>query len=415
MKLHLKAWVGLCVALAIAFTSAGAMAAGGPGVYYFWDINGTAAGAGAGGVASGEWGTTTATTYNWNNNAEGTGTLSAFPNYSEAVFSAGTDATGSSIVTVNVGAVNCNSLTLQEGNITLTTTAGKTISFRSSSTGSDSNTGKITVAAGSTLRFEIGVASASTAFIKLGAGTLEQAVSTSYAKQVYVTEGTLALLNTGAFNSAAGITINGGTFINNSTTNCNRTITFTSGTIGGSGTFSSGFTIGANNTLAAGNGIGTTNMFNATATFASGGTYAWQLADNSLAAGTGWDLLGITNSTGSGTLAVTATADDKFNIVLQTLNGSTQGESLNWDPQQNHSWLIVSSPSAITGWDVADGAASSLFAINAANFVGADAKATWYVSKTDNNVYLNYAVPEPATMAMLILGGAAALARRRSR
>src|SRR5436190_14594624 len=55
----------------------------------YWDVNGSTAGSG-GTAPSGNWDLVTA---NWNNTADGTGAVSVWVNGSDAVFSAGTDAT----------------------------------------------------------------------------------------------------------------------------------------------------------------------------------------------------------------------------------------------------------------------------------------------------------------------------------
>jgi hypothetical protein len=82
----------------------------------FWDpTNGTTAGTGTT-TPNGTWSIGTAA---WNSLSDGTGPVSVWSNAGNAaVFSAGTDATGSYIVTVS-GTVTASSITFEEGTVTL--------------------------------------------------------------------------------------------------------------------------------------------------------------------------------------------------------------------------------------------------------------------------------------------------------
>jgi autotransporter-associated beta strand protein len=88
-----------------------------PGATKFWDVNGTVAGPG-GTSPAGVWGTSTS---NWNTDSTGGagGTVSAWAANSDAVFSAGTAATGTFTVTIASGTTQyVNSVTIEEGTIT---------------------------------------------------------------------------------------------------------------------------------------------------------------------------------------------------------------------------------------------------------------------------------------------------------
>jgi len=284
--------------------------------------------------------------------------------------------------------------------------------------GSGNYAGAIAIAAAKTFKYNssaaqtlsgiIGTAATAGILVKDGAGTLTLTNANIYTGATTINAGKLKIDTAGTINTTSSLTINGPTaefMYNNSTNAFNKPITFTQGTLSGTGTIAKAVTVGSGAILSPGGSPGTLTVNNAIETWASGGKYAWQLLDATGTAGTGFDLADIT---GTGYLAVTATSGSPFNVVLQTLSSTgpdVQGTPLNWDPNTYYqSWKIASSATAITGWDVDDGLASALFAIDATNFVGAHPTATFSVSKTGNDVYLNY-VPEPATLALLGLGG----------
>src|SRR6478735_8972828 len=76
----------------------------------FWDRNGSPTGAGSStATLSGTWNTTTS---NWNDSATGSGSTENFVSGSNAVFSAGTSATGVSYTVTVSGTQNANSITV---------------------------------------------------------------------------------------------------------------------------------------------------------------------------------------------------------------------------------------------------------------------------------------------------------------
>lgn len=136
-------------------------------------------------------------------------------------------------------------------------------------------------------------------------------------------------------------------------------------------------------------------------TWAGDGKYTWEINSVAGAAGTdpGWDLVNM------GALTMTATSENPFTIALHTLTlSNAPGEVADFVATESHAWKIASATS-ISGWDVDDGAASSLFAIDPSGVTNSlPTNAMVYVSKTGNDVFLNYAVPEPGMLAMLGTG-----------
>src|SRR5262245_37816786 len=80
----------------------------------YWDINGATAGAG-GPVATGTW---DGALLNWNSLADGTAATGAWISGRNAVFSAGSDASGAFVVTVS-GNQTAGAMTIEEGLVTI--------------------------------------------------------------------------------------------------------------------------------------------------------------------------------------------------------------------------------------------------------------------------------------------------------
>lgn len=128
----------------------------------YWDAN-TAATAGAGATPTGDWRASggSGTSNRWNTSSTGLGgTISKWGTATDAVFSAGTDATNAYTVTV-VGTINVSSISIEEGTPTFT---GSTITFNDASP-------DFTVGTGLTTTVNSGIAGTN-GLNKLGAGTL---------------------------------------------------------------------------------------------------------------------------------------------------------------------------------------------------------------------------------------------------
>lgn len=214
--------------------------------------------------------------------------------------------------------------------------------------------------------------------------------------------GTMVL--TGNSSSFSGnVNVNGGTLQVNSSASLGGTTTVNSGgTLTGSGTVGT-LTIASGGTLSPGSSPGT--IYAGSTTWAGGGNYLWEINDVDAGAGTdpGWDLLSV-----SGTLTITATPGNEFNILVNSLtlaNLSGNVHDFNGSNDYIGVWVIAHASGGISGF------AANKFLIDLSNFSN-PWSGSWYVSQVGTNLYLNYdwdgselsgggggsAIPEPNTL-----------------
>ncbi|MEZ0276919.1 MAG: autotransporter-associated beta strand repeat-containing protein, partial [Roseimicrobium sp.] len=159
---------------------------------YYWDINGATPGAG-GPVVTGDWNSTLGT--NWSTDPTGSSATAAWAGTGAdtAVFSAGTDATGASVVTINQGGnIVLGALTVQEGNITINAASANDKLQFSNSAFLD---GSVNVSAGSRLTVNAEV-TGNAGLTKVGNGTLALTNnSNSYTGQTVINAGSLVITN----------------------------------------------------------------------------------------------------------------------------------------------------------------------------------------------------------------------------
>jgi hypothetical protein len=192
------------------------------GVTLYWDTNAKTAGAGA--TPTGTWSTGGANK-NWSSDSTGRSSTAVWTSGSDAVFSAGTDAINSYIVTLS-GTQNVSSITVQEGSPTL---GSGGINF------SDS-TPDILVASGRTLTFGSALSSSNNS-LNIGsatfAGTTVFDADTTLSGSVNLGGGTLRLGGSsytfGTLNVTGNSTIdfNGATTLNLSNLNISAGVTLT--------------------------------------------------------------------------------------------------------------------------------------------------------------------------------------------
>jgi autotransporter-associated beta strand protein len=254
---------------------------------------------------------------------------------------------------------------------------------------------------------------AANGLIKAGNGTLELRGINTYTGATAVNAGTLEIASTGRINTSSGVTINGGTLRYNSSTDLSPTVTFTSGTIAGTnwnGSLS-GQTIGTGQTISPGNSPGTATT--GSQTWASGGSYLWEVnnATGTAGADPGWDL-----ETGTGTLDISATNVSPFNILVTSLTlANAGGLATNFNDATSYNWLFADFAS-ITGF------AANAFYISTSDFdntftgtFGVSLGGVGAVPGDNSQIYLTYtAIPEPSAALLGGLGMLLLLRRRRA-
>jgi fibronectin-binding autotransporter adhesin len=232
-------------------------------------------------------------------------------------------------------------------------------------------------------------------------------LSVGDSKTAYLTNGTSSI---GASAEVVGGTLNvtsGSTLVLNSDDAENTSaITIASGgTLNGSGTTTGALLVSG--TLAPGNSTGILDVGNTT--FLSGGNYDWEIDNFTGVAGTNWDFLDIT---GSLTISATSTPGSQFIIDVISLLAAddTAGLASNFNSASNYTFAIATASGGISGYNAA------AFSINTSGFQNTFT-GTWGTSVTGNSLNITYtaatAIPEPSSASMLVLGLAAALAKRR--
>ena len=116
-------------------------------------------------------------------------------------------------------------------------------------------------------------------------------------------------------------------------------------------------------------------------------------------------------------MAITATSESRFLIdVISLLANNSAGDAQNFDPYANWSFAIATASGGITGFDVAK------FTLSTANFSNDFYDGVWSLSTSGGgggpmSLMVNYAgataIPEPSSAALVVLGLAAVLAKRR--
>ena len=239
-----------------------------------------------------------------------------------------------------------------------------------------------------------------------GAGTLNQ-----------LGGGTTTLSASNTYTGAT--TVSGGQLVVDGSIASSTVTVSNGGTLAGSGSVG-GIVLNLGSTISPGNSPGTLTVAG-NAVWNPGANYNWQLYDTVLGAGTGWDLVSVTGSLDLNALTV----GSEFNINLWSLADiapDADGPALNFDPNQNYTWTILTAAGGISGFT-----GSNQFAINTGAFNGTGGFANalngggFSIAQSGNDLNLVFTaaggapIPEPGTWAAaaLLVGGAAFLRWRK--
>ncbi len=241
-----------------------------------------------------------------------------------------------------------------------------------------------------------GGAGNSLTFIKTGAGTQTLSGTNTYLGTTTVSAGTLALTGLTTNNIANSPTINvaGGAGLDASGLSGGGIVLASGQTLKGAGTLTGNLSVGTGSVLAPGNSPGTLSQIG-NATFASGGSYIWEINNATGSAGTNWDLLNVT-----GGLNITAISGSPFTIDITGLTAlNAAGIIPNFNKYLPYTWTIASVTTSITGF------VSNKFALNSSAFTnnndisGLASSGVFGITTSGTNLQLTYtgAVDAPAT------------------
>jgi len=281
----------------------------------YWDLNGSATG--AGGVSpSGIWNTTS---NNWSTNANGTIATTKYVSGNAAVFSAGADATGAYTITV-AGTQNTTSIRTQDGTVTF---SGGIINFMGASP-------QFNVASGLTTIVNSVIAGSSGFTKSTNSGTLLLTGANTYSGTTAINTGALIA----ASNTALGSITYGNTVASGAALQFQGGITMNEGsfTVTGTGVGGTGALSNLNGTNALNAAVtvgGNTTIGSTAGALAISGQVDLGATNTLTVAGAGNITLSgfITNSgslakTGAGTLTLSGTSANSFGGVLGITDGT---------------------------------------------------------------------------------------------
>ena len=203
----------------------------------------------------------------------------------------------------------------------------------------------------------------------------------------------------------------------------NSSVTVQSGaTLAGSGSVG-GIVLNTGGTISPGNSPGTLNAIG-NVTWNPDANYNWQIHNAAGSAGStnGWDFLNVTGSLNLSNLSV----GSEFNINLWSFSGispDTNGSAVNFDPNQNYTWKILTAAGGIGGFDASYFKLNTFSTNGTGGFLNSLAGGSFSLGVSGNDLNLLFTaagpagVPETGTWAAaaLLVGGAAFVRWRRAR
>ena len=273
----------------------------------------------------------------------------------------------------------------------------------------NSNLGVSVSNAANTLAIGGAISGSGKTLTKTGSGTLSLSGANTYSGATTVSAGTL-LVSAGDINSSAVTVEVGAKLAYNSSTARTNSITLngngmlTRATLSGTGTISTALVLdNIGDTLSPGNSPGIQNF--GTSQSWNAFTYVWELNSfTGTTAGTAFDQITIT-----GGLALTGASGAYLLDITSLLGDNTPGNVPNFS-EVNRSWTILTTTTGITGFNAANWTMGTTAFSSSPTAAG-----TWALTKAGNDLVLSYAVPEPATWALLAFSLTTVMVLRRRR
>ncbi|MDY0171183.1 MAG: PEP-CTERM sorting domain-containing protein, partial [Thermoguttaceae bacterium] len=144
-----------------------------------------------------------------------------------------------------------------------------------------------------------------------------------------------------------------------------------------------------------------------------GGMFQFEINDTAGIAGggldgLGWDLITIDDGAGTGKLDLTGlSAADPFEIHVVSLDGTSPGEIMNFNPTVPYDWVFVTYDELVD-----DYFHPSLFVVNASGFSNGTGQGHFTVTQMAGGLAVSF-IPEPGTLFMAIAALVLLMYRRR--